>query len=95
MEVFAAKDSSGVVVNVLLSAPRRCGLRQADTLRVDGLRMQAMGRRSVLPVELPDLKPASRIDLLALANSGRTLTVAEFSPLGMYDAYTLNVEIVR
>jgi hypothetical protein len=94
-EVFAAKDSSGAVVNVMLAVTRRCGLRQADTLRVDGLRMQALGKRSILPVELPDLKPESRIDLQALASSGRPLTVAEFSPLGMVDAYTLNVEIVR
>lgn len=95
VEVFAAKNSSGVVVDVMLAVPRRCGLRQADTLRVDGLRMQAIGRHSILPIELPNLKAKTRDDLLALVGSGRPLTVAEFSPLGLFDAYILKLEVVR
>ena len=94
MEVFAAKDASGGFGGVMLSVPARCGLKQADTLQIDKDRMFAIRRRSVLPMDLPRLTEQSRAGLIAHAARGQQLPVAEFTPLGLLDAYFLNLDIV-
>lgn len=93
VEVFAAKDSSGALTGIVLAVPRMCGLKRADTLRIDGLSVMAMESRSVLPVDLPDLSPQSREDMLTLTRAGKRLVVAEFTALGLLDAYYLDLVI--
>lgn len=93
VEVFAAKDASGALTGIILAVPRMCGLKRADTLRIDGLSVIAMESRSVLPVDLPDLSPQSREDMLILTRAGKRLVVAEFSALGLLDAYYLDLVI--
>ena len=92
MEVFAAKDFRGF----FLSAPARCGLKQADTLSVSAKRLSvmAMHGNTVLDLDLPDLTPESLAKLQELEKAGGRLAVAEFSPLGLFDAYFLNVKFV-
>jgi len=92
VEVFAAKDTGVAPSDLMLAVPPRCGLKNADTLRVSGLRVVAMRGKTVLSVDLPDLSPDSRAKFLALAESGRRLAVAEFMPLGLFDAYFLDVD---
>jgi hypothetical protein len=93
VEVFAAKDFAGELTGIILAVPRMCGLKRADTLRIDGLSVMAMESRSVLPVDLPDLSPQSRQDMLTLARAGKRLAVAEFTALGLFDAYYLDLAI--
>lgn len=93
VEVFAAKDSTGALTGLILAVPRFCGLKRADTLLVDGLSVIAMASRSVLPVDLPRLTPKSREFMEALARGGKRLVAAEFSALGLIDAYYLDVVI--
>lgn len=95
VEVFAAKDSAGMPAGVMLSAPCKCGLNQADTLRIDGLVMMAVRDRSILPIDLPNLTEQSRAGLLILARLGQRLAVAEFTALGMLDAYFLKLDVIR
>lgn len=94
VEFFAAKDASGVLTGLIMSAPCRCGLNQADSLRVDGLVMLAMYGPDVLAVDLPLLSVQSRSDLLSWSRSGQRLGVAEFKAGGMLDSYFLNVTFV-
>lgn len=94
MEVFTAKDATGGASGVMLSVPPRCGLKQADTLQVDKDRMFAIRRRSVLPLDLPRLTEQSRTSLIAHAAQGQRLPVAEFTALGLLDAYFLDLDIV-
>lgn len=91
MEVFTASGADGGFEGVMLTVPPRCGLQQADTLRVDGLTTVALRRNSVLPLELPMLNPPSRESLLLHARTGQRLVVAEFTPLGLLNAYFLNL----
>jgi hypothetical protein len=94
VEVFAAKDIVGNVTGVMLSAPCRSGLKQADTLRVDGSLMLAIRQRSILPIDLPSLSADNQTLLRELAAAGQRLAVAEFTPLGLLDAYFLTLDIV-
>lgn len=95
LEVFAAKDTSGAILAVMISAPRRCGLKQADTLRVDGMKLLALGKKTILPFILPPLDNASREALLYSARNKRPVPVGEFSPVGLFDAYSLTIEVLR
>lgn len=94
IEVFAAKDSAGTFTGLMVSVPPRCGLKEADTLRLTGLRVVAMRGRSALPISIPDLSEDSRAKFVSLAASGQRLAVAEFMVLGLFDAYFLNVDVV-
>jgi hypothetical protein len=95
VEVFAAKDSSGQDTGVFIAAPCRCGLKQADTLRVDGLALMALRNRSILPIDLPNLSVQSRASLAVAAQSAQRVPVAEFTATGLFDGYFLNLEVVR
>ena len=92
IEVFAAKDSLGTL-KVMLTVPCRCGLKSADTLRIDGSTMVAMRARSILPLDFPALTIGSREKLAYLAALGQRLAVGEFTPLGLSDAYFLEVVV--
>lgn len=74
--------------------PPRCGLKNADTLRVRGTRLVALRGQSMLRIVLPDLSEESKTKFVALAASGQRLAVAEFMVLGLFDAYFLGVDIV-
>lgn len=95
VEVFAAKDCTGNLTGVMLAVPCRCGLKQADALRVDGMRLLAIRDRSILPIDLPDLQEQTRNDLVAMALTNTRLAVGEFTPLGLFDAYFLKLEVLR
>jgi hypothetical protein len=88
MEVFAAKDSP---LAVFLAVPRHCGLKEADTLRIDGVTVLAMRSRSILPIDFPELTQQSADRLAALAHGGQQLAVGEFGALGLFDSYFLTV----
>jgi hypothetical protein len=89
IEVFAAKDGAGVFI----AAPLRCGLKNADTLRVSGLSMVAIKNESILPIDLPDLEERERRYLLKFADTGRPLSVGEFLASGLADSYLLRLRI--
>lgn len=90
VEYFAAKDNLGLIMMV----PKKCGLKQADTLRIDGLSMVAIKNRSILPIDLPALTNSVRERLVALSVKGYQLPVGEFMARGLFDAYSLNVVII-
>lgn len=94
VEVFAAKDSDGKFTGLMMTVPPRCGLKQADTLRVSGLAVVAMRKNVVLSVDLPNLSESSCAHFAELARSGQRLAVAEFKALGLLDAYFLDVDVV-
>lgn len=89
VEFFAAKDTP----DVIMAVPLKCGLNQADTLRIDGLFVVALQARSILPIDFPALNEASRARLVALSRLGRRLPVGEFMGLGLVDSYFLDVVI--
>ena len=89
VEIFAAKDGAGVFI----AAPHRCGLKDADTLQVDGLSMVAIKNGSILPVDLPDLGDKERSYLLKYSESRRLLPVGEFLARGLADSYFLKLII--
>lgn len=91
-EVFAAKNENGDLMGIMVSVPCRCGLNEADTLRINGSVMLAVRGQSVLPIDFPELSVTSREYLFALARSGQRLAVAEFKTLGLLNAYFLNVQ---
>ena len=92
VEFFAAKDSDGKLEGlVVMAVPRRCGLMDGDTLRIDGLSMLAMRDRSVLPIDFATLTEKAVSFLTALVKEERRLAVGEFTPLGLVDAYFVNV----
>lgn len=93
IEVFAAKDPSGALQGIMVAVPVGCGLKQADTLRIHGSRLLAMERRSILPIDLPEVDEASLRDLIATANQRRQLAVGEFTALGLADSYLLALEV--
>lgn len=90
LEFFSAADAAGRSI-MAMAVPCRCGLKQADTLRISGLVMVAMQARSILPVDFPELTEGVRTKLVALARNGERLAVGEFTALGLLDAYFLNV----
>jgi len=90
VEIFSSADVAGRPI-LMMAVPCRCGLRQADTLRISGLVMVAMSARSVLPVDFPTLTDGVRAKLVALARSGERLAVGEFTALGLFDSYFLDV----
>ena len=94
VEVFAAKDSQGMLTDVFMSVPCHSGLKQANVLRLDKLSMIAMRDLAVLPVDLPDMTQEWQAVLLEMARSGRQLAVGEFTSLGLFDAYYLKLSVV-
>jgi hypothetical protein len=94
-ETFAAKDSSGRVSGLFLVVPPRCGLKQADSLRVDGNRLLALCDRSVLPLDFADLTPSVSNWLADCAKTAKPVAVAEFTALGLLDAYFLDVVVIH
>jgi hypothetical protein len=94
LECFAAKDSQGLLSNLMLSVKCRCGLKFADSLRVDAFKLSAVRRGAVLPIVLPDLPMKTREYLVAWASTGRKVPVAEFMATGLLDAYFLDLVIV-
>lgn len=94
IEIFAAKDAAGAITAVMLAVPRRCGLKQAVALRLDGFKLVAVGPKTQLPFTFPELDQASREALLVSAQQKRMIPVAEFSPVGLFEAYLLPVEAV-
>ena len=95
VEVFAAKDSSGSLTGLMMTVPCRCGLNRADTLRIDGHTVMAMRDQTVLPIDFSALTAEVRSNLMALAQSGQRLAVAEFTALGMLDAYFLTLVVAH
>lgn len=95
VEVFAAKDSAGALTGLMMTVPCRCGLNRADTLRIDGHMVIAMREQTVLPIDFSALTAGVRSNLISLAQSGQRLAVAEFTALGMLDAYFLNLVVVH
>lgn len=93
IEVFAAKDPSGVLQGILLSVPVDCGLKHADKLRIHATRLLAMERLSILPIDFPELDEASVQDLTETANRHGVIAVGEFTPLGLADSYLLTLEV--
>lgn len=91
VEFFAAKGAYGVVMSV----PVRCGLRQADMLRVSGRTMIAMKDRSVLPIDLPELNEQGCELLAGVVARNKLLPVGEFSALGLVDSYFLQVVVAE
>lgn len=94
VEFFAAKDNAGLLSGLIMSVPCKCGLKRADTLRIDGLSMVALQARSILPIDLPELSKDSKERLVALAKTGNQLPVAEFMARGLFDAYFLKLVLV-
>lgn len=90
VEYFAAKDGAVLVMMV----PCKCGLNQADTLRIDGISLSALRNQSILPIDLPSLTESVRAKLVALSRRGEQLSVGEFMARGLFDSYSLNVVIV-
>ena len=94
VEVFAAKDSAGTLTGVMMAVPCRCGLKQADSLRIDGFSMMAMREQTILPIDFSTLTSDVRSNLKTLAQSGQPLAVAEFTAIGLLDAYFLKLVVV-
>lgn len=94
VEVFAAKDSDAADAGLFLAVSCKCGLWEADTLRIDGLSMVALQRKSIMPIDFPPLTASVREKLVGWAASGKPLPVAEFMARGLYDAYYLDVVVV-
>lgn len=86
---FAAKDAPGITMVV----PKHSGLKEANILRVDGLKAFAMKDENVLPIDFPDLTPAIRDKLMELKARERKLPVSEFTARGLLDAYRLELVI--
>lgn len=74
---------------VCLSAPRGCGLDQADALRVDVAAQSLVALRSgsELPIDLPQLSAAHCQALVAVGE----VSVGEFTARGAVGAYVLPV----
>lgn len=93
IEFFLCDKPSGP--SIMLSAPVRSGLKQADTLRVSGLSILVLGQRTILPIDLPDITDEIRQRLEAHARSGQRLAVAEFNVRGLVDSYFLSLDIAH
>lgn len=90
-ESFAAKDAEGQLVGLMLSVPHGCGLEQADSLRVSGLSMLATRNHSVLPLDFANLTLTTLANFRALAKTGQRVAVAEFTAIGLANAYFLKL----
>ncbi len=95
VEIFAAKDSSGTLQDVMLSVPVNCGLKYADSLRIQGRRLLALDQQTILPIDLPLLEATHVEDLVATATRHGQIAVAEFTALGLFDNYLLKLEVGR
>lgn len=93
IEVFAAKDSEGADADMFMAVSCKCGLREAEALRIDGLSMVAVQHKSIMPIDFPPLDESVRGKLVAWAKTGKPLPVAEFMARGLYDAYFVNVVV--
>lgn len=93
IEVFAAKDPSGALQGIMMTAPVGCGLKQADTLRIHGTRLLALQQRSILPIDLPEVDEVSLKHLIETAKLSGELAVGEFTALGLADSYLLALEV--
>lgn len=89
-EILSSANDEGQP-GLMMAVPCRCGLRQADTLRISGRVMVAMRARSILPVDFPELTDSVRMKLVWLAERGDKLAVGEFTALGLFDSYFLDV----
>lgn len=92
-EIFAAKDVDGTIGEIFMAVPCKCGLWDADTLRIDRQSMVALQRKSIMPIDFPPLTESVRAKLIARAATGQPLPVAEFLARGLYDAYYLNLVV--
>lgn len=90
IEFFAAKDHD----DLFMAVPRGCGLREADTLRVNNLSMVAIKNRSILPIDLPLLTESLRTRLMEFAANNQRIPVGEFTARGVVEPYFLNLVIV-
>ena len=90
-EIFAAKDAGGVTAGIFLSVPYRCGLREADTLRLEGRYLVALQFKSIMPLDFDPLSEGDCERLATWVQTGKPLPVAEFMARGLYDAYFLNL----
>lgn len=95
VEFFAAKgaDAGGAHVGLIMTVPHKCGLRQADALKVDGLMMMVLREKSILAIDMPELTEGVRAKLVMLAEKSKQLPVAEFMARGLADSYFLDVVI--
>lgn len=89
VEFFAAKDGTGI----FMAVPKYSGLKEANILRVDRLKVFAMKDENILPIDFPELTEGVRDQLLQLQARGKPLNVAEFTARGLMDAYKLNLVI--
>lgn len=94
-ESFAAKDSDGELAGLMLSVPHNCGLAQADSLRISGQTLLAVRNHSVLPLDFAKLTHEARADLFSLAVTGQRVAVAEFTAIGLVNAYFLKLIVAR
>ncbi len=92
-ETFAAKDIHGRLEGFMLVVPPRCGLKQADSLRLSGSTFLALHDRSVLPLTFAELTPAALMAVLDFSRQGKRLPVAEFTASGLLDSYFLTVVV--
>lgn len=90
-EFFAAKGSP---TGVFLAVPRDCGLKWAKVLRVDGLEVSAISDVGDSLV-FPEINQFVRERLLALSSMKKPLAVGEFSALGAYDSYFLEILVIK
>lgn len=93
IEVFAAKEEDGAVKAVFVSVPRRCGLKHAVALHLEGSRLIALGHTSALPIQFPELDEHTQTILRSIAAKIDHVAIAEFSPVGLFDAYMLRLEV--
>ena len=91
VELFAAKDFENDDGECFLAVPCRCGLSEADTLRIDGLTMVALREKSIMPIDFYPLTGRVRDKLMAWATRGKPLPVAEFMARGLFNSYFVNV----
>ncbi|CAG0957612.1 hypothetical protein RHDC4_00490 [Rhodocyclaceae bacterium] len=93
IEVFAAKDTVGVDPDMFMAVSCKCGLREAEALRIDGNSLVALQHKSIMPIDFPPLSTEVRAKLLAWAQTGKPLPVAEFMARGVYDAYFVDLVV--
>jgi hypothetical protein len=94
IEVFAAKGPDGQTATIVLAAALDCGLRGADTLRVDGNRLVPLRGGVVLPLTLPALDATSLEWVRSAARSAGRLSVGEFTALGLAHSYELALQVM-
>ncbi len=93
-ETFAAKEADGSLSKFMLVVPARCGLKHADSIRVDGNSVLALANRSILPLDFSELTPSALASILEFSLLGKLLPVAEFTASGLLTSYFLEIVIV-